>query len=106
MGNSIIDGYLQEADEKTFYSIDANKNCILPERVWAKENSITKKNVALYRDFYFHTSQPIDFLSKNGGLIYLHNSWTPREYMQMSEEEFLRQENTLASVFKSILGFE
>ena len=37
------------------------------------------------------------------GIIMLHNSWTPDIYKKMSEEEFLKTDNTLSNLFKELL---
>ena len=35
-------------------------------------------------------------------LYFLHNSWTPEEYKEMSIEEFMSHKNTLTEVFKKL----
>jgi hypothetical protein len=55
-----------------------------------------------YVDFYFG-NHSIAAAVNNGGLICLHNSWTPEKYKAMSEEEFLRQNVTLADILRFVL---
>lgn len=45
-------------------------------------------------------------LENNGGIICLHNSWTPKEYKQMSKESFLAEKNTLSNILKRVLELD
>ena len=56
-----------------------------------------------YRDFYFEHDFSDYALENSGGLILLHNSWTPENYKTMNREEFLRQNTTLANIFRKLL---
>ena len=57
----------------------------------------------VYRDFYFGRDASDYALGNSGGLICLHHSWTPGKYKNMSQDEFLRQNITLANIFKKLL---
>jgi len=57
----------------------------------------------IYRDFYFNRDLADYALENSGGLISLHNSWTPARYKNMSRAEFLSQDITLANIFKKLL---
>lgn len=101
LGNGILDKFLENATEKEFYSIDASQNSIFPEKVW--NNDPEMKPRELYTDFYFNNSFSLDFLEKNCGMILLHNSWTPDEYKNMTQEKFLEQDITLAKILKKVM---
>lgn len=70
-----------------------------PEFKWAGSEANPR---ASYQVFYFQENG-LDVLADNSGLILLHNSWTPEPYKRMSEDEFLRQDVSLAQLFKQVL---
>ena len=53
--------------------------------------------------FYFQNNYSNYALENNGGIICLHNSWTPIEIKEMSKQEFLELGNTLSEIFRKIL---
>jgi hypothetical protein len=99
LGNSILARPLSQADAKSFKSIDKMAVNALPELSGYSGRNRPEEN---YAGFYFG-EHPIEAAVRNGGLIYLHNSWTPEKYKAMSEEEFLRQNVTLAGILRFIL---
>ncbi len=72
----------------------------MPELEFAKSY---KKLVKIYKNFYFYNDYSDFALKDNGGIILLHNSWTPKEFKLMSKEEFLKINNTLANILQKIL---
>ena len=40
------------------------------------------------------------YVKNTNGIICLHNSWTPTQYILMDEQTFLSQNNTLANILK------
>lgn len=100
LGNGILEKYLSTTNTKDFYSIDVNTNNILPETQYDVSEF---SSLFLYQNFYFNNNIPLNFLKDNCGIILLHNSWTPKKYKKMNKDEFLKQENTLAKLFKHLL---
>ncbi|MDR2051014.1 MAG: capsular polysaccharide synthesis protein [Deltaproteobacteria bacterium] len=101
LGNSILRLPLRLAGGNTFKSIDRLDVNALPELKGFTGGSLEKN----YADFYFGDC-PIEDALRNGGLIYLHNSWTPERYKAISAAEFLRQDITLARMLRRILEAE
>jgi hypothetical protein len=101
LGNGILDNLTMETNDKDFYSIDKFAINAFPE--FKIDDHQTIKPTKRYKYFYFKTNIPDLALQNSGGIICLHNSWTPKEYIAMDEEEFLNQNNTLTNVIKSIL---
>jgi hypothetical protein len=104
LGNSIIRKSLKTKNKKLFYSLNRTQIKALPEVNFAKENNIKSDMIKFYQDFYFNNEHSEYALNDNGGVIYLHNSWTPKEYKEMSEVEFLNSNNTLSQILKKILS--
>jgi hypothetical protein len=99
MGNSILAWPLRFADAKRFKSIDRLAVKALPENNRDYGNLSLEEN---YADFYFG-DYPVDAALNNGGIICLHNSWTPERYKCMDAEEFLRQNTTLSNILRHLL---
>jgi hypothetical protein len=104
LGNSILNRYLDWDFEKSFVSLDRLKLKALPEMNWSIENNINLKSQNLYHEFYFENDFSDYALADSFGIIYLHNSWTPDKYKQMTKEELLKHNITLSNIFKAILG--
>ena len=100
LGNSILNKYLKK-DSKHCHIISKKEIEMLPERIYG--NKSIKNPINQYIDFYFNQPYNDKILDNNGGLIYLHNSWTPKKYKTMSREEFLKQDITLSKILKKIL---
>lgn len=124
LGNSIIDKYIRgnipvriarkiklilkfpflyDYIEKRnkFVSIDRIKINALPE-ILGKNN--INNHEQIYKDFYFRNDYSKDVINNTKGIILLHNSWTPKEYKEMTKEEFFNQNNTLSNLLKTILS--
>lgn len=108
LGNAILDKYIETSAPEKCFSINRYTNYILPELNYAKENNINltceKERKAQYTKFYFEENN-LDYILQNNkcGLIELHNSRMPRKFREMSEEEFLSQNNTMANLLKESL---
>ena len=98
-GNSIINNLYQNFKSKEFISLSGNELFALPENNFFK-NSIEKYNN--YLNFYFKNDYSDYVLQNTKGIILLHNSWTPKEYQNISETEFLEQNNTLSRILLKI----
>ena len=75
---------------------------VFPERQFNKNNTL-EFLINSYRDFYFSKGDPHSIITNTKGIIYLHNSWTPKLYKNMSEKEFLEQDILLSKLFAEIL---
>ena len=103
VGNRILSPMLKKSKKKYFYKIPRIKVNALPE---VRKYPSELPNIA-YLDYYFNNNYSAeDFLADSKGIIYLHNSWTPDEYRKMPIKEFLSKENTMATLFRTILTEE
>ena len=101
LGNDILNNILSKMNnEAKYFPINRDELHSMPELEYEKAS---KKPVKSYKKFYFQQELSDYALQDNGGIILLHNSWTPKEFMNMSEKEFLAQNNTLAKIFQKIL---
>lgn len=106
LGNGIINQLIDKkfANTKHFESVDRSFVKCFPETGYKE---ILKRGNAAenYRKFYFENDFSEEFLAdkNHGGMVMLHNSWTPDKYKKMSEKEFLAQDITLSNMLKSIL---
>ena len=97
LGNGILDRILSRHD---YQKLERDALKTMPELMLAETIS---KPVKRYKQFYFANDYSEYVLNNTKGLLLLHNSWTPKEFRQMTKEEFLTQNNTLAKIFKTIL---
>ena len=91
--NGIMDFLIPKVNKRNVVHIlDKDKYGCFPERELTYPDP--KKQ---YMDFWF-SSGDIDNIDNiaRGGIILLHNSWTPDKYRNMSESEFLSQDIRLA----------
>ena len=86
-------------NKKKFFSIDRMEINALPEL----NNKNNDNLVENYQNFYFENDYSQDVIKNTKGIILLHNSWTPQQFLEMNEEEFLSRNNTLSNVLKTVL---
>lgn len=99
LGNSILNTLLDN-NKNIVKTIDKKSIYACPEVNYGKVfNSLQEQ----YIDFYFSNDYSDYLLEKEHGIVLLHNSWTPKKYKKMSEEQFLSQHTTLAKVLKYII---
>lgn len=98
-GNKILDPLIENSYDDSFFILDRNNINSLLENEVIDENAPERR----YQKFYFENCDYKQALKKNKGVIYLHNSWTPNEYREMSEQDFLNSNVTLALLLKEIL---
>ncbi len=100
LGNSILFRYLYKANPKEFISINEFETNALPEVLNCnpKYTNLAEN----YKKFYFYNDYSTEVLNNTKGIILLHNSWTPEEYLKMDEQEFLQQNNTISNILKKI----
>jgi hypothetical protein len=114
LGNSIIEPYIADIDKKYFLTLNHEDYYLLPEINYYKDLASEQNNVVyfsnkgyssaeMYREFYFSEKDNSNYVFKNEqGMIYLHNSWTPKKFLYMEEEEFLNSNVTLAKILKKL----
>lgn len=99
LGNYILHKMLKTKNKKKFFSIDRMEINALPEL----NNKNNDNLVENYQNFYFENDYSQDVIKNTKGIILLHNSWTPQQFLEMNEEEFLSRNNTLSNVLKTVL---
>ena len=104
LGNAIIDPLLKNSWFKNYLRVDSSKLNSFPERQFFFNSSMHNKQK--YRLFYFERGTPQLILNNEKYVIYLHNSWTPKKYKNMSESEFLSQDIRLAKLFYQLLDLK
>ena len=102
LGNYILHKMLKTKNKKKFFSIDRMEINALPEL----NNKNNDNLVENYQNFYFENDYSQDVIKNTKGIILLHNSWTPQQFLQMNKEEFLNRNNTLSNVLKKVLSME
>lgn len=103
LGNRILKRVLRTKNQKIFYKIIASEIDALPEISFMKSQENPLPLPQNYARFYFENDFSADVLKNTQGIILLHNSWTPKKYSEMSEQEFLSCKTTLALVIKNLL---
>ncbi len=100
LGNDILNKLIRRHET---YCLKLNRDelCAMPEFKHAKS---LKHPIKIYSDFYFKNNYSKFAFENNSGVILLHNSWTPYKYKNMSKEEFLKTDNTLANIFLKVLN--
>ena len=98
LGNGILDEIVKNATQKDFKIIERDDAYVMPELNLFKGNPYKS-----YHYYYFIERDPIPLLNKCKGVLMLHNSWTPRKYKDMAEEEFIQQKIMLSSLLSRLL---
>ncbi len=129
--NAILDPMLHEYSARELCLIDPNRNGILPEltlcpqdtdrrsyeQFWFRPLSCAAPNVLMDEPNRGDTDgrpestkrsasdQCVDDILQTaaGGIILLHNGWTPAAFRRMSREEFLAQDTAMAALFRALL---
>lgn len=107
LGNGILDNLTKMGGGNSdFLRLDKFKLGSLPEYVIADPD---KTPDVFYREFWFEKNgKTFKDIKKicNGGIILLHNSWSPDKYKKMTKDEFLNSDVLLANVLKNSLKDE
>ncbi len=100
--NSILDPLIGVRPSSELLVIDREQVGAMPE---LKLSTAEERRTA-YEQFWFRPLSGIgveDVVSAaNGGIILLHNSWTPPEFRAMSCEEFMARDTAMASLFQAL----
>ena len=103
MGNRILKRLLKTKNKAVFNKINSDEILCFPEIKYKLSNNINTSAPENYANFYFKNDYSDFALQENKGVILLHNSWTPEKYREMTKEEFLAANNTLANILRKIL---
>lgn len=97
--NSIVNCLVKNSDNKTAQVLDRAEYGVFPEDSHTADNPMDR-----YNDFWFTTGE-IDSIKRlaKSGIILLHNSWTPKQFINMSSEEFMKQDIRLAHFLKTVM---
>ena len=102
LGNGIIDKLLkQDIHNKKFFRLDKNKLNVFPEISFFENSALNE--VQKYKKFYFQKGDAKLIIKSVKGIIMLHNSWTPKKYKTMKEDEFLKEDILLSQLLARIL---
>lgn len=103
--NAIIDPLSKSVLPPKFDYTDKDEIGALPEFLspMAKNIKNVEDKIDLYRKYYFDKGDEKETLDKTDGIILLHNSWTPQQYKDMTEQEFMKSGTRLAKILKTIL---
>lgn len=100
--NAIIDKLGKKYTVPDFYCIDRDDIGALPEY----QSPLNVDNIdkaELYKRFYFEPENAKSVLKNTHGIILLHNSWTPANYRNMTEKQFMSQNILLTNILKELL---
>lgn len=103
--NSIIEPMAAVASEPDYVWLERREIRCMPEAIYNENPDRDSRDS--YRRFWFtegETEEKWLELERNKGIIMLHNSWTPKEYLAMSEEEFLNSGCFMAVFLKKLLN--
>ena len=102
LGNGIIDKLLkQDIHNNKFFRLDKNKLNVFPEISFFENSALNE--VEKYKKFYFQKGDAKLIIKSVKGIIMLHNSWTPKKYKTMKEDEFLKEDILLSQLLARIL---
>ena len=92
-GNHFTDNYVRKQKDITIYDI----NKCQPERSLPGTSRSEK-----YIQFYFRESHHLKDIKSD--FLMLHNSWTPKWYKKLTEDEVLTQYCTLSNILRELNG--
>lgn len=104
IGNAVLDPLLKNSlYQDDFYIIDRSKVGNILESILMRQHDAING----YKQLFFQPNASIDALtalnSVKYGIVSLHNSWTPKEFSDMSLQEFLDSKCFLSSMLSFIL---
>ena len=103
LGNGIIDKLLKKNRNKNeFFRLDKYQLNAFPEINFFANSTLNL--FQRYIQFYFKKGEPKVILENIKGIIMLHNSWTPKKYKKMNEDEFCREDIVLSKLLAKILN--
>ena len=102
--NAIIDPLCNEQGERLGYQfVDKDDIGAMPEfRLRRNPRFAALSAAQLYRKYWFEKPEA-EVEGGSGGVVLLHNSWTPKSFRDMSEDEFLSCNVRMACLLRQIL---
>ena len=102
--NAIIDPLCNEQGERLGYQfVDKDDIGAMPEfRLRRNPRFAALSAEQLYRKYWFEKPEA-EVEGGSGGVVLLHNSWTPKSFRDMSEDEFLSCNVRMACLLRQIL---
>ena len=102
--NAIIDPLCNEQGERLGYQfVDKDDIGAMPEfRLRRNPRFAALSAEQLYRKYWFEKPEA-EAEGGSGGVVLLHNSWTPKSFRDMSEDEFLSCNVRMACLLRQIL---
>lgn len=97
--NAIIDDLVKNTSETEFKRIERDDAYALPDLT-----SLKGLGYKRYIKFYFSSANNMPIIKKSKGVLLLHNSWTPKKYKKMSENQFLKQKIFLVHLISKALN--
>ena len=82
-----------------FVELDSEKLRVTPERCDKQQGEAP---IDSYLRYWF-TDRPFN-AAEQPGIIFLHNSWTPKHYRDMEASDFIEQDISLAKLLKHLLN--
>lgn len=100
--NAIIDPLVARMPESQIGLLDSEQFGVFPETAVRRPGDDDRM---AYRRYHFEpcAEGAEDALKASKGVIMLHNSWTPDEFMRMDEKEFLASGTRLARILWALL---
>ncbi len=98
LGNSILKQLFKTKNKHEYYSINKIEINAFPE-INKKTMDSADEN---YKNFYFNNDFSTEVLNSERGIILLHNSWTPKEVLNMPKDKFFEMNCTLSNILKSL----
>lgn len=103
LSNNILKKLYRTKNKKILNNMSIYFSKAYPEILWDKECNHNNFREALadgYNHFYIKNDFSDYALANNNGIIILHNSWMPREYAQLKQDEILKKNNTLSKLLQ------
>ena len=104
LGNGIIKGLIKNMPKEKFLGIHCDDIQVFLELKLLKNDTLNFRQK--YEMYFFNKGDPQPVLDTAQDFIFLQNSWTPPEYKEMSEKEFLQQDILLSKLLANILDIK
>lgn len=100
--NAIIDPLAERMDSGDYALVDKDEILAMPE-VLMRPDCPGLSYSDLYAKYWFEPGDVSEILARCGGIVMLHNSFTPRRFLEMDAESFLASDVRLAQLLRAVL---
>lgn len=107
VGNSIIDPIIQSLGESGDVRVISNSSFLMETSFDFPRKVNLSYGIELYRRFWFEENDIAiaDIIARpEYGIIFLHNSWMPKDILTMNASEFINQDFPMARLFRELLS--